>query len=345
MRASRRRPFPPEARRRLRTVFFGTSEFAVPSLRALAAASDVRLVVTQPDRPSGRGHRLQATPVKALARELEIEVADPARLAGSVETLREAGADVFALASYGKIVPSSILSLPPYGFLNVHPSLLPRYRGATPLQSALRDGATLGGVSIMLMDAGMDTGDIVLQEARPIGPRETYGELHDRFAALGAELLVRALERAAAGTQARFPQSSLGVTPEEIAATLTRPLAKGDLAIDWSKSAKSVADLIRSLAPQPLARHVLPDGLAVKVVSARVATEAECARLAARGRPEAGAWIVVPEAEGMKKIAMAACAGGAVVIERAIAPNRGEADGVSVAVALERASGHAAGGR
>ncbi len=345
MRASRRPPFPPEARRRLRTVFFGTSEFAVPSLRALAAASDVRLVVTQPDRPSGRGHRLQPTPVKTVARELEIEVAEPARLAGAFEALRDAGADLFALASYGKIVPRSILALPPYGFLNVHPSLLPRYRGATPLQSALRDGATLSGVTIMLMDAGMDTGDIVLQEARPIGPRETYGELHDRFAAIGAELLVRALERAAARTQARFPQSSLGVPAEEIAATLTRPLAKADLAIDWTKSAKSVVDLVRSLAPQPLARHVPREGLAVKVVSARLATEAECARLAARGRPEAGTWIVLPEAEGMKRIAVAQCGVGAVVIERAIAPNRGETDGASAATALEGARGHAASGR
>jgi methionyl-tRNA formyltransferase len=319
-------------------VFFGTSEFAVPSLRALAAESDVRLVVTQPDRPSGRGHRLQPTPVKAAASELGIAVIEPVRLSDALETLRGANADLFALASYGKIVPRAILALPPLGFLNVHPSLLPRYRGATPLQSALRDGAEHSGVTIIRMDAGMDTGDIVLQEARPVGPRETYGELHDRFAILGADLLARALGRAAEGALARLPQSSLGVPEEEIAATRTRPLSKDDLAIDWARPASAVVDLVRSLAPQPLARASLQDGTAVKIVSARLAAEPEQAHLASAEAggtgAQAGVWHVVPEAGSMKTIAVVACGEGAVVIERAIAPNRGEADGVAVALML-----------
>ena len=308
----------------------------------LAADDDVRLVVTQPDRPSGRGHRLHPTPVKAAALELGLAVLEPARLADALEALGAAGADLFVLASYGKIVPRAILALPPLGFLNVHPSLLPLYRGATPLQSALRDGAATSGVTIMQMDAGMDTGDIVLQAARPVGPRETYGELHDRFAALGADLLATALERAAAGPLDRIPQASRGVPPGEIAATRTRPLSKDDLAIDWSRPARSVADLIRSLAPQPLARASLPGGASVKIVSARLATDAERAELAAWAGPEsglqAGTWHMVPETGSMKKIAVVACGEGAVVIERAIAPNRGEADGVAVAAMLAAAA-------
>jgi methionyl-tRNA formyltransferase len=297
----------------------------------------VRLVVTQPDRPSGRGHRLHPTPVKALARELGIATLEPERLTDALEALRAAEADLFALASYGKIVPRALLALPPLGFLNVHPSLLPLYRGATPLQSALRDGAPRSGVTIMQMDAGMDTGDIVLQEARPIAPRETYGELHERFAALGADLLVRALERAAAGTLVRIPQASRGVPAEEVAATRTRPLAKADLAIDWSRPARTIVDLIRSLAPQPLARHALPDGGGVKIVAARVADPAERAQLAAleaSGGLQAGTWHLVPETNSMKNIAVVACGEGAVVIERAIAPSRGEAEGAAVALML-----------
>ncbi len=331
----RERPlFPPEAQRRLRTVFFGTSDFAVPSLRALDAAGDVRLVVTQPDRPSGRGYRLRPTPVKAAALELGLTVLEPVRLSDAFEALQGANAALFALASYGKIVPRALLALPPLGFLNVHPSLLPRYRGATPLQTALRDGATTSGVTIMLMDAGMDTGDILLQEARPIGPRETYGELHDRFAALGADLLVRALEGVAAGTLEPIAQAALGVPAGEIAATRTRPLAKDDLAIDWARPARAVVNQIRSLAPQPLARALLGEGAGVKIVSARLAADAELELLAAASSPagpRAGTWHVVPEAGSMKQIAVVACGEGAVVIERAIAPNRGEADGAAVA--------------
>jgi methionyl-tRNA formyltransferase len=296
----------------------------------------VRLVVTQPDRPSGRGHRLTPTPVKAAAREFGIDVVEPARLFDALELLRETNADLFALASYGKIVPRAVLALPPLGFLNVHPSLLPLYRGATPLQSALRDGATKSGVTIIRMDAGMDTGDIVLQEARALGARETYGELHDRFALLGARLLVEAVERAVAGTLACTPQSSVGIRPEEAAATLTRPLRKDDLTIDWTRGAKAVVDLVRSLAPQPLARHIVREGCSLKIVSARVASEAEFALLAAQAGPEeavtAGSWHVVFEPGGMKKIALVPCGAGAVVIERAIAPNRGESDGAIAAM-------------
>ena len=165
--------------------------------------------------------------MKLAARELGIATLEPERLREIAETLRGRAPDLFAVASYGKIVPQPILDIPALGALNVHPSLLPLYRGATPLQAQLRDGVALGGVSIILMDAGMDTGDIVVQRESPIGPRETYGELHERFAELGAALLSQAVAGAASGTLVRVPQAGLR-DEAEVARTATRPLAKGD---------------------------------------------------------------------------------------------------------------------
>lgn len=173
----------------------------------MAEHSDLRLVVTQPDRPGGRGQRLHPTPVKAAAREREIATVEPERLRDALGRLAEERADAFVVVSYGKIVPQRILDLPAHGALNVHPSLLPLYRGATPLQSALRDGRRESGVSIIAMDAGMDTGDLVLQERTEVGEQETYGELHDRYADLGAQLLVRALAELESGTLQRTPKA------------------------------------------------------------------------------------------------------------------------------------------
>jgi methionyl-tRNA formyltransferase len=237
------------------------------------------LVVTQPDRPAGRGHKLASTPVKAAARELGIPTSEPERLRVVVDLLRAQEADLFAVASYGKIVPQSILDLPRLGALNVHPSLLPLYRGATPLQSQLRDGVRESGVTIILMDAGMDTGDIVLAAPSLIGPDENYGELHDRFAALGAELLTRAVTEAGAGTLQPLPQAGLA-SPEDVARTLTRPLGKEDLVVDWSAPAQRVVDLVRSLSPAPGARaHLDGEAQAVKILKARLATAADSAEL------------------------------------------------------------------
>jgi methionyl-tRNA formyltransferase len=265
-RPKRRRPFPNEPR----VVFFGTSDFAVPSLRALHARAGVTLVVTQPDRPSGRGQRLQPTPVKAAASQLGIATLEPPRLRDAAERLAAERADLFAVASYGKIVPADVLALPRLGALNVHPSLLPLYRGATPLQSAIRDGRQESGVTVILMDAGMDTGDIVLQIRAPIGDSETYGELHDRFADVGAALLIEAVDQATHGTMRPRRQDTIGVSAEEIEATLTRPLEKADLAIDPSWPAARIVNAVRSLAPQPSARAVL-SGERVKVLVAHVA--------------------------------------------------------------------------
>jgi methionyl-tRNA formyltransferase len=297
--------------RRPRGVFFGTSEFAVPSLRAFAQSTDCVLVVTQPDRPSGRGQRLQPTPVKAAASALGLLVAEPQTLRDGAQFLRESGAELFAVASYGKILPQAVLDLPPLGALNVHPSLLPLYRGATPLQAQLRDGVTEGGVTIILMDAGMDTGDIVLQQRRPIGPRETYGELHDACAAVGARLLAEACALAAAGTLERRSQAGLA-TPDEVARTVTRPLGKDDLRVDWSWPARRIVDHVRSLSPAPGARATI-DGEAQMVKLLEV-------REVAGPSPED---LVVP------------CGGGEfVAIERLVPPNRKPMTGRAYRLAL-----------
>ena len=229
-------------------------------------------VVTQPDRPAGRGHKLVATPVKRAAEARGLRVLTPEKLRPAVDEVRALGADAFVVASYGKIVPQSLLDLVPVAF-NVHPSLLPLYRGATPLQSALRDGRTETGVTIIAMDAGMDTGDVLLQERIPLPLEETYGTLHDRTAVIGARMAVEALERDAAGTLAPRTQQQVArderIGDAEIEATTTRPLRKDDLLIDWDAPPQRSVDLVRALAPSPAARAVI-DGETVKVLAARL---------------------------------------------------------------------------
>ena len=253
----------------MKTLYFGTSEFAVPSLRVTAAKTEVAGVVTQPDRPAGRGHRLRPSPVKSAAIELGLPVLEPERLRDFAQTLAGRQYDAFVLASYGRILPQTLLGLPRLGALNVHPSLLPKYRGATPIQTALRNGDSETGVTIMLMDAGMDTGDVVLSERVPIDPGETYGELHDRLANVGAELLGRALD--AARETGSFPHR-----PQQGEAILTKPIAKEDLSIDWSWSPQRIVDWVRAYAPAPAARAVV-DGEMVKVLRAHLDSDGKVA--------------------------------------------------------------------
>jgi methionyl-tRNA formyltransferase len=230
--------------------------------------------------------------------------------------------DVFVVVSYGKIVPASLLRLPRTKIaLNVHPSLLPLYRGATPLQSAIRDGRTDTGVTIIAMDEGMDTGDILLQERTPIGVDETYGELHDRLALIGARMLGDAIERLERGALERRPQA--GLAPEdEIAATSTRPLRKDDFVLDWRLPAVQLANRVRSLAPQPGARAACA-GTALKVLAARPLDEPDDPRRAG-------------EIAGTRGDALVVYAGrGSLALERVTPPNRGPIDGASFARSLE----------
>lgn len=245
----------------MKTLFFGTSEFGVPSLRVVAARTQLAGVVTRPDRPAGRGQRLTPSPVKTAALELGTRVYHPSRLREFADEMAGDGFDLFVLASYGRILPPELLALPRLGALNVHPSLLPKYRGATPIQSAIANGEGETGVSVMLMDAGLDTGDLVLQQPVAIEPDESYGALHDRLAAIGAELLGAALGLAERGALRARPQAG--------EASVTRPLSKEDLSIDWSWAPRRIVDRVRSLSPRPAARATL-HGESVKILRAHV---------------------------------------------------------------------------
>ncbi|MBV9439817.1 MAG: methionyl-tRNA formyltransferase [Candidatus Eremiobacteraeota bacterium] len=309
-------------------------------LDALAARHGVVAVVTQPDRPAGRGKRAVATPVRQAAEARGLPVLTPERLRDVVAQLRALAPDAFAVASYGKIVPQMLLDVPRLGALNVHPSLLPLYRGATPLQSAIRDGRRETGVTIIRMDAGMDTGPVLLRERTPLGPDETYGEVHDRLAARGAALLLDALERYAAGVQTPRAQSEIaaedGITEDDIAATLTRPLRKDDLAIDLTWSARRIVDFVRSLAPQPLARLAVA-GETVKVLAARAVGPEEYVRV--KGAPAAIGSPGVNYGPGPRATLAVLCPDGEIVLfERVIPPGRKAMSGAEYArIAYERA--------
>jgi methionyl-tRNA formyltransferase len=248
----------------LRALFFGTSAFAVPSLRAVAARTQLAGVVTQPDRPAGRGQRLAPSAVKSAAAKLGLRVYEPVNLRDFTAEIAAEPFDLFALASYGRILPRELIELPRLGALNVHPSLLPKYRGATPIQSAIVNGDRETGVTIMLMDAGMDTGDVVLQDCTAIAACETYGELHDRLALLGADLLARAIDLAQHGVLAHRPQSG--------EPSVTRPIGKEDLLVDLSWPPQRIVNAVRAFSPQPAARAELA-GEVVKVLRAHVTAD------------------------------------------------------------------------
>jgi methionyl-tRNA formyltransferase len=245
----------------LKTLFFGTSEFAVPSLRVVAERTQCAGAVTQPDRPAGRGQRLKPSAVKTAALELGLRVYEPVKLRAFAGEIAGEEFDLFALASYGRILPRELLALPRLGALNVHPSLLPKYRGATPIQTAIREGESETGVSIMLMDAGLDTGDVVLSQRVTIGPNETYGELHDRLAEIGAELLARCIALAERGELVAHAQVGEAI--------LTRPIARDDLRIEWNWPPERIVRSVRAYAPQPAARAEI-DGEVVKLLRAHV---------------------------------------------------------------------------
>jgi methionyl-tRNA formyltransferase len=231
----------------MRVVFMGTPEFAVPSLEGLVAAFDVCAVVSQPDRPRGRGLKVTPTPVKARALELGLQVLQPVRVreAGFLEALSGLAPDVILVAAYSRLIPPAILDLPRLGCVNLHPSLLPRYRGAIPIQAALMNGDAQTGVTTFLMDEGYDTGDLLMQVSVPIDPEETGQELSARLAREGARVLVETVRGLQAGNLVRRPQ------PSE--ADYTRPLRKGDLVLDWALPASRVRDFLRALAHEPAA--------------------------------------------------------------------------------------------
>ena len=252
-----------------RVLFAGTPEFALASLQALTGAGIVPVaVLTQPDRPAGRGKRVTASPVKQFALERGIDVLQPATLrdAGAVEAIAAFDPDVLVVAAYGLILPPAVLDVPAKGCLNVHASLLPRWRGAAPVQAAILAGDTETGVSLMAMTAGLDCGPVYVEEAVAIGPEETAGELHDRLAALGGELLVRHFDAIVNGTLEAVEQ-------DETAATYAGKISKQDARLDWQRPADELHRRVRAYNPVPGAFFLLDD-MPVKCWRAGVAAGA-----------------------------------------------------------------------
>ena len=230
-----------------RILFMGTPEFAVPSLELLVEkAWPVIGVVTQPDRPKGRGQRLVASPVKeaAVRHGLTVHQPEKVRAPEFLEIFRGLAPDMVVLVAFGQILPKEIIDGPPMGCVNVHPSLLPKYRGAAPMNWALIRGEKKTGISIMKMDEGVDSGDILLQEETAIEPGETYDHLHDRLAVLGAQCLLRTLEGLACGDVHRIPQ-------DHALATLAPRLKKEDGLIRWESPARDIAHFVAGLSSVP----------------------------------------------------------------------------------------------
>lgn len=237
-----------------RVVFLGSPEFAVPSLRALAADDrfDVALVVTQPDRPAGRGRRLQPPPVAEVARELGLSLFQPRSLrsAETFDALAAARADVFIVVAYGEILRRRVLEMPPGGVLNVHPSLLPRYRGSSPIPAAILNGDTETGVSVIKLVRALDAGPIVAQRSVGLTGLETSGSLSEELARVAAEMLPDTMEKWLAGRLATVPQDEAG-------ASYTRELTKEDGRIDWRAGAVGIERLVRAMNPWPTAWTML----------------------------------------------------------------------------------------
>ena len=249
----------------MRIVFLGTPDFAVPALSALAdAGHEIALVVTQPDRPRGRGGKVSFSAVKEEALRRGITVFQPKKIReeSAAERLRDISPDCIVVAAFGQILPKEILDLPAYGCLNIHASLLPKYRGAAPIQWAILSGEEETGVTIMQMDEGLDTGDILAQEKVPISPQETGGSLFDRLSEKGADLLIRTLAAMEKGAVMPCPQ-------DDAKATRTGKIDKTLGEIEWAREAVATERLVRAMDPWPSAYTWL-EGKILKIWKAEV---------------------------------------------------------------------------
>ena len=233
----------------MRVVFMGTPDFSVGTLKAIIEAGhEVAAVVTQPDKPKGRSKALVCSPVKEEAMSHELRILQPQRARDEefIQELKAINADVFVVVAFGQILPSSIINMPPYGCINVHASLLPKYRGASPIQWAVIDGCEYSGVTIMKMDEGIDTGDILKTEEVKLNPKETGGSLFERLSDVGARLLVKTLEELEAGTVVPVPQN-------DAESTYVKMLDKSFGKMDFNEDAVKIERLIRGLNPWPSA--------------------------------------------------------------------------------------------
>ena len=294
----------------MKLVYMGTPDFAVPALEQLAAHHEVAAVFTQPDKPVGRKQILTPPDVKVCAQRLHIPVFQPASMRSeeALELLESLAPEVIVVAAYGQILPKAVLDLPSYGCVNIHGSLLPKYRGAAPIQQAVLNGDAVTGVTTMLMDVGLDTGDILLTKETPIGENETAAELFDRLAVLGGELILETLDALAQGS----------VTPkkqDEALATHTSKIDKSLCPIDFTRPAQTIHNQIRGLYSWPVATAVL-GGKRVKVHKARLHAGSGAAGELLSVKPlviacgEGAVELLELQPEGKKKMTAAAFAAG-----------------------------------
>ncbi|MBR6708940.1 MAG: methionyl-tRNA formyltransferase [Clostridia bacterium] len=256
-------------------LFMGTPDFACVSLRALVeSGADVVGVVTQADKPKGRGYTLTPPPVKVYALEQGLPVYQPATLKAGTEDgdtfaaeLSRLAPELIVVVAYGKILPGYVLDFPALGCINVHGSLLPAYRGAAPMQRAIIDGCTVTGITTMHMAAGLDTGDMLLRREVPIGENDNFEDIHDRMADVGAALLLETVDGLVAGTVTPIPQ-------DDARATYAAKIEREDCAINFAHPARELHNRIRGLSPIPLAYTTLPDGKRVKLIVSTVADDA-----------------------------------------------------------------------
>ncbi|MBT9582157.1 methionyl-tRNA formyltransferase [bacterium] len=277
----------------LRTIFMGSPQFAVASLERVHAESELMAVYTQPDKPRARGNKMLPTPVKARALELGLPVHEPARIRDEhvLEHLKELNPDVILVVAYAKLIPKTLLDLPRFGCINVHPSLLPRYRGAIPIQAAIMNGDSETGVCTFFMDVGYDTGDIISVRRSPIGPDETGEQLSQRLSLVGADLLSETMRSLEAGDYTRTAQ------PAEAEGGYTKPLAKQDLVIDWNWPGRRVSHFVRALATEPGAQTQFSGGV-LKVGKAGTAESAASGAPGTVLGPVKGKGFLVAAADG-----------------------------------------------
>jgi methionyl-tRNA formyltransferase len=278
----------------MRVVFFGSAAIGFPLLEVLLASAQdtVVAVVTQPDRPAGRKQKLTPCPVKTFAQQRGLPVLSPEKIGGSLRELADFNADLFVVVAYGQYIPQSVLTLPEHGAVNFHPSLLPKYRGSSPIQWAIANGDTVTGVTILYVSEKMDAGDIILQREVLIGPDDTSATLEPVLAATGAELLMEAIGHIRKGTVQRHPQ-------DDAAATEVRKLTKEDGRLDWALGAETLRNRIRGFTPWPGCFCEMPDSQRLKILNAAVEGRT--------GRPgeileAAGAGLLVAAGEGALRL-------------------------------------------
>ncbi len=258
----------------MKILFMGTPDFAAVALtKVIEAGENVIGVITLPDRPVGRGYKLTPSAVKVCALEHDIPVYQPTTLRGEefAELLAQIDPELIIVAAYGKILPQNVLDYPKYGCINIHGSLLPEYRGAAPMQRAIIDGKPFTGITTMMMDAGLDTGDILLTERVDILPEDNFETIHDKMAEVGGSLMLKTIECIRAGTLTRTPQASIDIEP-----TYAAKIEKSECLINFALDADTIHNKIRGLSPFPLSYARMPDGKMLKFVASRIAPCGKC---------------------------------------------------------------------